>query len=251
MPRLSSLIPVVLLAAGSASASIVHVHITGSVESNQFTTGLLAGVPANTPVDLRFDVDSDIFLASPTPSLINRVRGYRVINSTFMLTIGGRSVPLQGNPVWYFVIRNDDPGVDGFFFSVGTDVPTTIPVNIGLTGFGVEYSRTFANATTLQSLDVLGAQGTWSGFTNLSVYNFNIARNELVTPCIMTPESITIQAEVPCLADFDGDADVDGDDIIAFFAAWDANLSGADLTGDGGVDADDVIVFFAAWDRNC
>ncbi|MFZ4575117.1 MAG: GC-type dockerin domain-anchored protein [Phycisphaerales bacterium] len=235
----------------SAHAEIVHVHITGSVESNQFVTGLLAGIPANAPVDLRFDVDSAVFINSPTPSLANRVRGYRVINSTFVLTIGGRNVPLQGAPAWNFVIRNNDPGVDGFFFSAGTDVPTQIPVAINVAGYGVEYSRTFNSAATLPSLNILDAQGSWA-FNNLSVYNFNIARGELSVPCIMTPETITIAVEAPpCLADYNQDRGVDGDDVIAFFADWNLSLPAADINGDGGTDGDDTIDFFALWDAGC
>jgi hypothetical protein len=48
------------------------------------------------------------------------------------------------------------------------------------------------------------------------------------------------------------DGSVDGDDVIAFFAAWDSgSLNGGDYNGDGGVDGDDVIGFFAAWDSGC
>ncbi|MFZ4574486.1 MAG: PQQ-binding-like beta-propeller repeat protein [Phycisphaerales bacterium] len=55
----------------------------------------------------------------------------------------------------------------------------------------------------------------------------------------------------PCVGDFDGDSDADGDDIIAFFAAWDAGSPRADIDGVNGTDGDDVIVFFAAWDGGC
>jgi hypothetical protein len=54
-----------------------------------------------------------------------------------------------------------------------------------------------------------------------------------------------------CGADFNCDGGVDGDDVIAFFALWDAGESGADFTGDGGVDGDDVIGFFGRWDSGC
>lgn len=54
-----------------------------------------------------------------------------------------------------------------------------------------------------------------------------------------------------CVGDFTGDGAVDSDDVIAFFGAWDAGLSGADVTRDGGVDSDDVILFFARWDAGC
>lgn len=52
-----------------------------------------------------------------------------------------------------------------------------------------------------------------------------------------------------CPADWNQDTGVDGDDIIAFFADWDAN--NGDFNEDGGSDGDDVIEFFARWDANC
>lgn len=54
-----------------------------------------------------------------------------------------------------------------------------------------------------------------------------------------------------CPSDFGCDAGVDGDDIIAFFAAWDADDLAADFNLDFSVDGDDVIAFFAAWDVGC
>ncbi|MFZ4574162.1 MAG: GC-type dockerin domain-anchored protein [Phycisphaerales bacterium] len=54
-----------------------------------------------------------------------------------------------------------------------------------------------------------------------------------------------------CPTDMNGDGGVDGDDVIAFFAAWDVSDPSADFTGDGGVDGDDVIGFFARWDGGC
>ncbi|MFZ4573246.1 MAG: CHRD domain-containing protein [Phycisphaerales bacterium] len=51
-----------------------------------------------------------------------------------------------------------------------------------------------------------------------------------------------------CFGDFNNDGGIDGDDVIAFFADWDANRACADVNGDTGVDGDDVIAFFNAWD---
>jgi hypothetical protein len=52
-----------------------------------------------------------------------------------------------------------------------------------------------------------------------------------------------------CFADYNNDGNgIDGDDVIAFFAAWDANSECADVDGANGVDGDDVIAFFNAWD---
>ena len=54
-----------------------------------------------------------------------------------------------------------------------------------------------------------------------------------------------------CPSDTNGDGGVDADDVILFFARWDAGDAAADFNGDGGVDADDVIDFFARWDVGC
>jgi hypothetical protein len=54
-----------------------------------------------------------------------------------------------------------------------------------------------------------------------------------------------------CPADFNCDGGVDGDDVIAFFDAWDSSSPEGDFNGDEGVDGDDVIAFFARWDANC
>jgi hypothetical protein len=52
----------------------------------------------------------------------------------------------------------------------------------------------------------------------------------------------------PCPADFNNDGGVDGADVTAFFAAWEAGRACADTNGDGGVTGDDVAAFFAAWE---
>ncbi len=54
-----------------------------------------------------------------------------------------------------------------------------------------------------------------------------------------------------CIGDVDCDGDDDSDDIIAFFAAWDAGGSGGDVDDDGDTDSDDVVIFFRAWDAGC
>ncbi|MFZ4575023.1 MAG: hypothetical protein ACOYN0_11535, partial [Phycisphaerales bacterium] len=51
-----------------------------------------------------------------------------------------------------------------------------------------------------------------------------------------------------CFSDYNNDGGIDGDDVIAFFADWDAGLDCGDVDASTGVDGDDVIIFFAAWD---
>ncbi|MFZ4576223.1 MAG: PQQ-dependent sugar dehydrogenase [Phycisphaerales bacterium] len=54
-----------------------------------------------------------------------------------------------------------------------------------------------------------------------------------------------------CVGDYDCSGGIDGDDVIAFFGAWDAAEAPADVDGSGSVDGDDVIAFFARWDAGC
>ena len=50
-----------------------------------------------------------------------------------------------------------------------------------------------------------------------------------------------------CPADFNRDGGVDGADVEAFFAAWEAAEPDADVNQDGGIDGGDVGGFFEAW----
>jgi len=59
---------------------------------------------------------------------------------------------------------------------------------------------------------------------------------------------LSISSEcAPCIADFNQDGGVDGQDIDAFFNAWTAGATNADVNFDGGVDGGDVEVFFTTW----
>ena len=58
-----------------------------------------------------------------------------------------------------------------------------------------------------------------------------------------------IQAE--CIADVNADGGVDGGDINAFFAFWEAGDGRGDVNLDGGVDGVDVEAFFVAWSSGC
>jgi probable HAF family extracellular repeat protein len=51
-----------------------------------------------------------------------------------------------------------------------------------------------------------------------------------------------------CFADFNSDGGVDGADVTAFFAAWEAGNLHADVNFDGGVDGNDVSTFHERWE---
>lgn len=52
-----------------------------------------------------------------------------------------------------------------------------------------------------------------------------------------------------CPADWDQDQDVDSDDVIVFFADWEAGI--ADVDDDDDADSDDIVLFFGRWDSGC
>ncbi|MCX5688217.1 MAG: hypothetical protein NTV94_00235 [Planctomycetota bacterium] len=54
-----------------------------------------------------------------------------------------------------------------------------------------------------------------------------------------------------CPADMNQDGGVDGEDVNAFFAVWEAGEEAADLNTDGGVDFADVTFFFEHWEAGC
>jgi hypothetical protein len=96
------------------------------------------------------------------------------------MDVGGVPVPIVDPQPFgpaYFVLRNNDPAVDGFLVSRNIDVPQPIQVTIpGLAPVhDLNFLRTFNDGTPLPSLDILDALGTY-GLENLSVYAWNIGR---------------------------------------------------------------------------
>jgi hypothetical protein len=65
---------------------------------------------------------------------------------------------------------------------------------------------------------------------------------------ISSGATLTVNPAPPCFADFNGDGGVDGDDITAFFEAWEAGDASADTNLDGGVDGADADVFYSMWE---
>lgn len=155
-----------------AHATPVLVEIRGDVFSNQINSGALGAVNAGETVTYSFTVDSGDFVNGSFPT-----RGYAIDLSSFTLNFsGGTSIglaPSFAGPA-YFVIRNNDPAVDGFFLSEGLDFPSGLDLDqAGVFGnfaaaFNVGYS-----GDTLSSLDILDAVGTYD-FTGLEVFGMGI-----------------------------------------------------------------------------
>ena len=155
----------------------------GAVEYNQFTSGTFAGVVAGDPVLIRIKLDSTNFLNNP----IYPTRGYWFDPSTFYMTVGSVDVSLSPTVTnAYFVIRNNDPQVDGFFISTGTGFDEEILLDMTPAGYGIGWKWTLAGGTTLSSLDILGALGTY-GYPNISVFNWAVRYGEISYPLFFNP----------------------------------------------------------------
>jgi hypothetical protein len=170
-----AIVAAVAALAGSARAGeMVHVTVTGEVEFNQIGSPPLADVNPGDPATLMFSVDSDVF----TDSMTFPTRGYEIDQSSFVLTLGGFMIgladPFPAGQTPYFVVRDNDPAVDGFWTSTDVDIPFGVPVDqMGVFGlFLNNYSVTYTG-DTLGSLDILDALGTYD-FDGLTVFNWTI-----------------------------------------------------------------------------
>jgi len=175
--KTASVLAAAAIVAASASATIVQVDIVGSVDFGGVNVGQWAGAHSGDTVVQSFQLDSNNFLDSG----LFPVRGYEVIASSFSLTIAGNTAgmadPYPGGMTPYFVIRNDDPAVDGFFMTNNINgfeegILTDEAAQLGDT-FGAIFNVAYEQER-LDSLDILGAVGTYD-FSGLSVFNWGLA----------------------------------------------------------------------------
>jgi hypothetical protein len=178
-----------------ATAAIVTVTANGVVEFNQINDGFLGNVNPGDAVTMTFTVDSGNFLDSPNfPT-----RGYEIDQSSFSLAFNGSPITLQnpfpsGETPW-FVIRNDDPAVDGFFVATSVDFPVGVPLDQAgaIEQFRNNFSVTY-EGSTLNSLDVLDALGFYD-FSGLTVFNWTVDDGPF-QPLGMVFSDLTISASV-------------------------------------------------------
>lgn len=170
--RSIALASVVALASTRAAAVEVIVEIRGDVFSNQISGGVLGTVSPGETVTYSFVADSDSFIDGAFPT-----RAYEIDMSSFELIFsGGASIDIDpgfAGPA-YFVLRDNDPAVDGFFLSQGPDFPAPIPVDqAGIFGnFGAAFSVSYTG-DTLNSLDLVDAFGVYD-FDGLKSFNMGI-----------------------------------------------------------------------------
>jgi hypothetical protein len=186
----------VLLAPVAAAGTIVQVTIHGTVAFNQINKVPFNTVTAGQAATLSFKLDSDVFVNSPSfPT-----RGYVIDQSSFALTFPSASVPLQSpfpaGKTPYFVLRNNDPAVDGFLLSTDVNGPVAPPLApTGSFGQFTSYFLVTYGGSKLSSLDILGAVGTYD-FTGLSVFGWSVDDGP-VSPLGIDFVSMTIEVVTP------------------------------------------------------
>ena len=230
-------------------AEFFEILIIGEVEFNQVTSGILGNVNPGDFAGISLWVDSDNFLDSPNfPT-----RGYVIEKTMFVLDFGGSNQlglqdPFPGGVTPYFVIRDNDPAVDGFFLSRNIDVPMGLPLN--QTGQFGQFSQNFLvtyGGETLPSLNIEDAVGHYD-LTGLSVFNWTISDGPFDATGLLFSEMLIRRAEKPCdfpVGDLNFDFKVDLLDVAPFVDAIKVGdyICEADTNLDGVVNLQDVAPF--------
>ena len=174
--------------ASTASAAIIQVDIVGTVEfnianpTNPNTNPDILGIQVGDTMTYSFLLDSNNYVDSGSFP----VRGYIIDTTSFSITTDNGFSTSLVNPLpfgadAYFVLRNNDPGVDGFYLTWGgVDFPGGLPtLENGL--FGDPFEAHFSvgyDVNTLASLDIIDAAGTYDygsgGPGTLSSFYFNL-----------------------------------------------------------------------------
>lgn len=161
------------LLVGPAAAEIMNVEIVCTVDYTQASDGILAGVQPGDMVVATFEVDSDNYIDSTSYG----VRSYIVDPSTFEMTAGSVGpiplvIPQPDNATVYFVVRESDPVVDGFFLSVIQEWPWVFP-SLDIPGriapyMGYHYEVDY-QGNVLSTKDITQLAGTY-GRTDMDRY---------------------------------------------------------------------------------
>ena len=198
MKRIACCFALAGLLTAPVHADVVQVTITGVVEFNGINAPPLSNVNGGDPVTVSFLLDSNSFI----DSMSFPTRGYLVDEASFSATMGAVNIgfpnPLPPGDVPLFVLRDNDPAVDGFFLSSNVDFPIGVPLDqpaIIDPFFRLTYSVTYGGMT-LNSLNILDAVGTYD-FTGLSVFNFAVLDGPF-KPMLILFEQMTIETVSEC-----------------------------------------------------
>ncbi len=165
-----TLVVATLLTVPAFAGVPVQVTVNGEVEYNQIRSGPLSTVAPGDSTSMTFMLDSDMFV----DNTLFPTRGYEIDQASFSWMLDGVEVgladPFPAGLTPYFVVRDNDPAVDGFFLSTDLSYDFGVPLDEpGIFGpFGARFLVTYDGAR-LPSLDILDALGMYD-FTGLLVF---------------------------------------------------------------------------------
>ncbi len=147
---------------------------------------------------------------------------------------------------WYSNNQGAAPNADIFTVQISnnngaswTNFEVVGPAGAGTSGGWIQASRRVGDVispTATMRLRFI-ADDSGSG----SIVEAAIDDVLITLPPVCTPPE--------CIADFNQDGGIDGADVDAFYAAWEAGEASADVNADGGIDGGDVDAFFTVWEQ--
>jgi len=234
------------LAASVVSAQPVQVTVTGEVEYNQINGGVLGAVAPGESATISLMVDASNFVDGPNfPT-----RGYEL--ESFELSFDSGSIglmdPYEATP--YFVIRNDDPAVDGFMITDNVEFP--IGVSLDQTGvFGQFLSNFYVTygGTLLDSLNIEDAYGTYA-YDGIEVFHWTVDDGPFDAMGLIF-DQITIEPAGGCEADLNGDGVLNILDFVAFQNAFTSGDPVADCDANGALNILDFVCYQNLFSAGC
>ncbi|MFZ4573418.1 MAG: cytochrome c peroxidase [Phycisphaerales bacterium] len=180
-------------------------------------------------------------------------------------TLVGGGVPGAGGVIPR-MIAQAPPMVGNMEFKLGVDgVPANASARLGFSSSAPVNGRITPEFTLDAVVANSGGTATvhWPLVPGVVSGGQVLFAQWIVTdPAAAGGQSRSVVAQIPffcgsygcppvCPADYNHDAAVDGDDVIAFFGDWDTANIAADRDQNGSVDGDDVIFFYDHWDNGC
>ncbi len=236
---------------GTAPAAPAAISATDGTTCNSVSVGWLT-VPGATGYQIfRNSVNN-----SATAVMINTDTAPPYVDNTVVGT----------NVYFYWVKATSSCGNSGFSptnsgFAGSTIAFITQPSDVSVfEGQDAQFTVDVGGATTYRwykGTTALADGGNISGSATdtLTIFGATAADEGLYSCAVTSPcgNAVSNRARltvngIPCPADFNQDGGIDGTDVQAFFAAWEAGDPSADVNFDGGVDGPDVDYFFGAWE---
>lgn len=130
------------------------------------------------------------------------------------------------------------------------DTILTFTVDLSTSAARAYFARSLASGTVrLVATSLSPAAGGPGGGTGDPAYPAFYTKENALAPLFGFSPSLGLAVTLRPAADTDLDGDTDSDDVLVFFAAWEAGEEGGDFDLDGDADSDDIIEFFTAWEN--